>query len=434
MTSPEVSLPQGGPSDRSSLIAHAHREPRHRGLMVIYLSGGVDCHQLLSPRAGANRRAYEAARPGLALPDHPATALSADWQLHPVLTSLHAAWAAGQLGIVRNVGPLLQPVSAVDYRQRSKPLPPQLFSHSSQNSLWQAGDAGVLAPRTGWIGRLMELLHPVYSPAARLSPMLSFSGPQPSFGAETLRSLGLSQDGAEPRMSTRRISRDVVALAEQVMARMATTRDLGAGHPLAQEYARAQHRAAGVVSLINDALASVQVKTSFPALPALKTAARLFKADSLLGRRRSVHFLVHGGYDQHRELTSDLQERLKDLNAGLTAFRAALEELKLTDDVLTVVYSEFGRSLVQNASGTDHGWGGHVLLLGGGVRTGLHGLEPDLTRNSPDLVEARGLLLPSTATDQLMAELASWMGLPRDLMPSVLPNLGAFQRLEPLFA
>ena len=53
----------------------------------------------------------------------------------------------------------------------------------------------------------------------------------------------------------------------------------------------------------------------------------------------------------------------------------------IADDVITLVFSEFGRRVAENGSrGTDHGAAGPTLLVGPGVRGGMHGTPPDLER------------------------------------------------------
>ena len=67
----------------------------------------------------------------------------------------------------------------------------------------------------------------------------------------------------------------------------------------------------------------------------------------------------------------------------------------MSDRVLTLVYSEFGRRAAQNASGldagTDHGMGGGMLLLGDRVVGGMHGQLPRL-----DQLDATGSLAVTT--------------------------------------
>ena len=76
-----------------------------------------------------------------------------------------------------------------------------------------------------------------------------------------------------------------------------------------------------------------------------------------------------GGFDTHFDLKSVLNERLTTIGSVLKGFRYELVALQLWDGVTIVVTSEFGRTVTPNTSaGTDHGWGGHHIILGGKVR------------------------------------------------------------------
>jgi uncharacterized protein (DUF1501 family) len=97
----------------------------------------------------------------------------------------------------------------------------------------------------------------------------------------------------------------------------------------------------------------------------LRTLAQLIKAD--LGVE--VASVDAGGWDTHAGEAAELQTRLADLAAGLTAFAADLGSD--FDRVTIVVMTEFGRRAAENASaGTDHGHGGVMLALGAGVNGG----------------------------------------------------------------
>ncbi|MBW2234956.1 MAG: DUF1501 domain-containing protein, partial [Deltaproteobacteria bacterium] len=73
---------------------------------------------------------------------------------------------------------------------------------------------------------------------------------------------------------------------------------------------------------------------------------------------------------------------LNELSQALFGFQRDQETLHVSDRVVTMVYTEFGRRAYQNDSGnnagTDHGRGGSVMLLGDGVAGGLHGGVPAL--------------------------------------------------------
>jgi uncharacterized protein (DUF1501 family) len=84
-----------------------------------------------------------------------------------------------------------------------------------------------------------------------------------------------------------------------------------------------------------------------------------------------------GGWDTHTGMgtvdSGDMKQHLGDLASALAAFTADLGS-DLLDDTTVVTMSEFGRRVEENASGgTDHGHGGAVLVVGGGVRAGVHG-------------------------------------------------------------
>jgi uncharacterized protein (DUF1501 family) len=62
---------------------------------------------------------------------------------------------AGKLGVILNAGTLVQPTTKLQYTNKSAPLPPKLFSHNDQQSVWQSSSAE--GARTGWGGRMGDL-------------------------------------------------------------------------------------------------------------------------------------------------------------------------------------------------------------------------------------------------------------------------------------
>jgi uncharacterized protein (DUF1501 family) len=92
-----------------------------------------------------------------------------------------------------------------------------------------------------------------------------------------------------------------------------------------------------------------------------------------------VYYTNLGGWDTHAAQQPRQAELLGYLAQTLSAFRQDMKAIGKDKDVLLMVFSEFGRRVEENAShGTDHGKGGLMLVLGGGVKGGLYGSEPDL--------------------------------------------------------
>src|SRR5262249_17832018 len=72
---------------------------------------------------------------------------------------------------------------------------------------------------------------------------------------------------------------------------------------------------------------------------------------------------------------------LSQLSDSLAAFQSDLEAHNRADQTLTVMFSEFGRRVKENGSqGTDHGSAGPMFILGKGVKGGVYGQHPDLSR------------------------------------------------------
>ena len=149
-----------------------------------------------------------------------------------------------------------------------------------------------------------------------------------------------------------------------------------------------------------------------------------------LGLRRQVFFCALGGFDTHDAQMADQPELLAGLSRALHAFHSATVELGVVNDVTTFAASEFGRSLTSNGDGSDHAWGNHLFLLGGGVRgRRVYGAMPDMSAASDDFA-SDGNLIPRVAVDQYGATLGRWFGVPDAMLDLVFPNLAAFDQRD----
>ena len=110
----------------------------------------------------------------------------------------------------------------------------------------------------------------------------------------------------------------------------------------------------------------------------------------------------------------------------MSAFYQATVELGVANSVTTFTGSDFGRTLLSNSDGSDHGWGGMHFVLGGAVLgKSFVGSAPVLGNNGVDDV-GQGRLLPTLSVDQLGGTLANWFGVSTTDQAAVLPNLGNF--------
>ena len=106
------------------------------------------------------------------------------------------------------------------------------------------------------------------------------------------------------------------------------------------------------------------------------------------GMRTRVYYVSLGGFDTHANQAGRHANLLRQLGDALHAFHLDLQAQSNSGRVLTMVFSEFGRRVAQNASGgTDHGTAAPVYLVGDMVRPGLLGVHPSMSNlDQGDLV------------------------------------------------
>jgi len=110
----------------------------------------------------------------------------------------------------------------------------------------------------------------------------------------------------------------------------------------------------------------------------------------------------------------------------LSFFQGRIDALGRSNEVTTFTASDFGRSLKSNGDGTDHGWGNHLMAMGGAVQGGqIVGDLPRLDINGVDSVH-NGRILPTLSATQYAATLLRWVGLDDSQLHTVLPNLQNF--------
>lgn len=418
-------------------VASAANTAGYKALVCVYLAGGNDSFNMFVPQSQSEHALYAQARQFLAVPSAQLLPVApssyndgASYGFHPNMPEVHTLFEQGALSVIANVGPLVNPVSKSGYEARSDAIPEQLFSHNDQTDLWMAGDA---SHRTGlgWAGRMMDIIY-ANGNTPRPSPSISVGGNNLWQSGTNIRSFEISAGGIEsaylPYHEGPLKLGDAYATAYQ--AAQSKT------HKLLSEHALVQDRAIEYSQLVNQALGfAPDLSSTFgsgPLQQQLQMVARLLAVRDRLdtGFNRQVFFVRLGGWDTHAAQLEDTSTShpnlLRQLSQSLGEFNSALSQLSLQNEVTTFTATEFGRSLTPNGSGTDHGWGGHNLVMGGSVRGGdIIGTMPELKLDSPDAVED-GRIIPSTSVDQYSATLAHWFGLSRAESAALFPNLSLF--------
>jgi len=307
-----------------------------RTVVLLHLVGGNDGLNTLVPYAD---KRYRLARPTLALARDAVLPLTEGLGLHPSLRPLDPLWKAGQLSIVAGVG-----------------YPQPDYSHFRATEIWQTAQPE-RAPTFGWVGRALAerpSTTPLRAVALAREQPLALHAPEPTVATLT--------DFARFRLPA--------GLEEVARLYAASPTRAGAAGAVAAAGERALQLAQKISRL---APADGPFQGSLG--EDLKKALALLEADLEL---EALH-VSFGGFDTHAAQQRVHGELLGALAQNLAAWQGRLEKAKLADRVVTVVYSEFGRRVEENASaGTDHGSAGPVFVLGAGLVGGLAGAQPSL--------------------------------------------------------
>jgi uncharacterized protein (DUF1501 family) len=412
----------------------------YKALVCVFLYGGNDYANTVVPYDAANYALYHQIRAGaagedqagiaLARADLAATALTPldgaaltdglQYALAPPLVGLKSLFDAGRLAIQLNVGPLIQPTTLAQYTSSNRtanPLPPKLFSHNDQQSVWQS-DGGE-GSTNGWGGRLGDLALSGNPSNSQLTCISASNNAVFVAGRDALQ----YQIGGSGAIRVSALSGALRTAVNAIVTRRSA-------HVLENECAAVTRRSIELEGTVNAALAGVTLTTAFqannPLARQMRVVARLIGANATLGVKRQVFFVSLGGFDNHNSLIVDHARLMTRLDGALSAFHAATVELGLADKVTTFTASDFGRTLSSNSDGSDHGWGAHHFVMGGAVKGGrFYGTAPHVSTQTDDQV-GQGRLLPTTAVDQFGATLAQWFGCAPSELPGILPNLGNF--------
>lgn len=434
--------------------SHAADVSGYKALVCLFFFGGQDNYDTILPYDQASYDLYASHRSGLLsdyqdLPGGSTRALDRLRELTPTniadfgsrkfalpenLDPIKSLFDAGNAAIIGNVGPLIEPLDSNDFANGLKPRPNRLFSHNDQQSTWMSS-----APEgavDGWGGKLADAVQKNSANMENFFTGISTYGNTVFLSGQNTEQYILNIDGP-PELVGLTKSNNSLLLSQAENPRAVQLleeqyRDIGAlrTNLFERDLASIADRSFAANAVFRDALeAAPKLKTKFPTVSVgkqLRTVAEAINIRSTLGMGRQVFFVGMGGYDTHANQAGALNTLQGRYAKAIAAFYEATVEMGLQNDVTLFTASDFGRALVENGNGTDHGWGSNHFIVGGAVKGNhIYGeIPPYDTGHAYDA--GNGRLIPTFSVEQYAATLGKWFGLSDGELLAALPALTNF--------
>ena len=364
-------------------------------LIVVQLTGGNDYMNTVVPYADP---LYRDNRPTVGVAEEDILHIDDHYGFNPVLAPLKELYDDGRVAVINGIG-----------------YPNPNRSHFRAMDIWHTCEPERVATE-GWLGRAIRDLDPHGENVLTgvnfgrgLPRALALSGvPVTSVGS--LENHGfLTAIGDEERRSR----------ALEVFGRMYSPA-IGSGATL-DYLARTGTDALKGADILGTATAGYSSTVEYAETPIARNLKGIAQS-YLAGLGTRIFYTAQAGYDTHSGQMPVQTQLLSELSQGISDFFADLREHDSSTEAMMLVFTEFGRRVKDNGSGTDHGSGGAAFVIGDHVAGGMHGTYPSLKEEDlldGDLhfeVDYRGVY--STLLEQ-------WLGL--DAKPIVG---GSFEQLD----
>jgi uncharacterized protein (DUF1501 family) len=356
-------------------------------LVVLQLSGGNDYLNTVIPY---NDPLYRDYRPTVGLPEDQILPVDDDIALHPSMGPIQATYDQGKVAIIHGVG-----------------YPNSVRSHFRSMDIWHTCEP-VKTGTEGWLGLATRELDPHKD---NIVTAVSF-GPSmfralvvpgvPVACVDDLDTYGLLT-GISPAQKRTKILERFAQNYAPMLGGDTVMQYLGQTGLEAME-------GADILKVAPQQYASNVTYPNTSIAKKLKGIAQVHLAN--LGSR--IFYCDHIGFDTHANQVGVHATLWNDVSSAIDAFFTDLREHNAADNVLMFLFTEFGRRVRDNGSGTDHGAGGVAFAIGDKVRGGQYGEYP--SRKAEDLIQ--GDLAPTLDFRGLYATiLEDWLGV--DAQPIV---------------
>lgn len=329
------------------IIDSLNAERNENILVVIQLGGGNDGLNTLVPY---RNDIYYKARPHIALPKENILKVNDELGFNNAMAGMHSIFNDGNMCVINNVG-----------------YPNPDHSHFRAMDIWQTASGSNQLVSTGWIGRYLDSSCENYS--------------KPHLAVEVDDTLSLALKGEKINGFAMRNERQIDTISHSGFLKKALASHAQTDNENVAYLYKTMSETFSSTAYLSNRIKSIQSSADYPDnefAKDLKTISTLIKA----GSETKVYYASHSGFDTHTQQQLTQARHLKIIGDGLKSFTDDLQKSGRFNDVLILVFSEFGRRVSENASfGTDHGTANNIFIISGGLRKkGIYNEMPDLEK------------------------------------------------------
>lgn len=324
---------------------------RMKSLVIVQLAGGNDAMNTIVPYGDG---LYYDWRKDVRIEQDQVLKINDYLGFNPALSSIRDLWDQNKVAVINGVG-----------------YPEPNRSHFRSVDIWNTAES-VGIGNSGWLGRAIREIDPnAENPITGvnfgrgLPRALSCKGvPVASVG--DLENYGLLPD-IEGEQSRELALTAFSQIYGSAMAHDTVSQFIG-------ETGIQALKGADILRTAPEKYSSSIEYGNDPIGQSMRNIAQVLTAD--IGTR--VFYTSHGSFDTHAAEMETHTKLWTETSNAIGDFMADMKEQGLEDDVLVLLWSEFGRRIRDNSAGTDHGSGGVSLIVGGEVNGGLYGDYPSL--------------------------------------------------------
>jgi len=404
----------------------------YKAIVLMHLNGGADSWNMIVPHSGCSGTQYDdyAAARGqgaykkanlLTITVPESQQPCSTWGLNPKLTGIRTLYNDGDALFVANTGPMVEHMDKAQYQAGAKRVPYGLFGHAGQQEDAKSVHSGKGSTAHGILGRISKAMASHTTPYA--TNLYSMHGNQKSTdgGLTPADILAATAAGVNRFNYNPEYAPHIAKALSQNQTSSIFGETFAAG---LQESLNRTETLGGILSSITTT--TIPNSATGGEMGQMRHVARIIKARDQIQSERDVFHVESFGWDTHFDRFAGPEAKYLAIDDALTKFATEMKAAGVWDKVTVVLTSDFGRTMSPNSGGTDHGWGGNYIVLGGQMKDSTFlGTWPDLkTGSTTDL--GRGRQLPTRSWESIWTGVAEWFGVESGQMADALPNLAKF--------